>query len=77
VEGGCRIRRGIASRPGERETVVSTTRVDMSTTTFARKDILTIPRKGHEIWNRLNERKIYIHILLSFQNFIVFANTKF
>jgi hypothetical protein len=45
-----------------RETVASTTRVDMSNTTFGRKDILTIPRKGHEIWNRLDERK-YIYII--------------
>jgi hypothetical protein len=64
-------------RDRARETVASTTRVDTSSMTFARKDILTIPRKGHEIWNRLDERKIYIHILSSFQNFIVFANTKF
>jgi hypothetical protein len=42
---------------------------------FARKDILMIPRKGHEIWNRLDERNVYI--LSSFQDFVVFANTKF
>jgi hypothetical protein len=36
------------------------TGVDMSNTTFVRCDVLTIPRKGHEVWNRLDEKNIYI-----------------
>jgi hypothetical protein len=62
---GCQIRRGVASRSSEGEAVVSTMRVDTSNTTFARKDILMILRKGHEIWNRLDERKIYIFYRVS------------
>jgi hypothetical protein len=34
--------------------------VDASSTTFAKRDILTIPRKGPEILNGLDERDIYI-----------------
>jgi hypothetical protein len=33
----------------EREAVANTTRVNTSSMSFARKDILMIPRKGHEI----------------------------
>jgi hypothetical protein len=36
--------------------------VDTSSTTFARRDILTISRKGHEIYNGLDERNIYMYI---------------
>jgi hypothetical protein len=41
------------------------------------KRFVNVVKKEHEISNRLGERKIYIHILSSFQNFIVFANDKF
>jgi hypothetical protein len=34
-----------------------------SNTAFARKDILMIPQKGHEIKNGLGERNIYIYII--------------
>jgi hypothetical protein len=35
------------------------------------------PAKRTRGLEQVDERKIYIHILSSFQNFIVFANTKF
>jgi hypothetical protein len=46
--GGCQIRHQLR-RDRAGEAVASTTRVDTSNTTFARRDVLTIPRKGHEI----------------------------
>jgi hypothetical protein len=39
------------------------------------RDVLTIPRKGPEILNGLDERDIYIIEFLEFYSF--FANTKF
>jgi hypothetical protein len=45
---GCRICHQLC-RDRAREAVVHTTRVNMSSTTFAKKYILMIPRKGHEI----------------------------
>jgi hypothetical protein len=36
--------------------------VDTSNTTFARRDILTILRKGHEIWIRFHKSKKYVYI---------------
>jgi hypothetical protein len=64
---GCRIRRQMC-RNRAREAVANTTRVN---TTFARKYILIIPRKGHEIWNRLDERKKYMYkyIVSSFSKY--------
>jgi hypothetical protein len=46
--GGCQIRHQLC-RDRVREAVASMTRVDASSTTFARRDVLTIPRKGHGI----------------------------
>jgi hypothetical protein len=45
---GCRICHQLR-RDRAREAVANTTKVDMSSTTFVGKDILMIPRKGHEI----------------------------
>jgi hypothetical protein len=48
VGDGCRIRRQLLCDRA-REAVANTTRVNTSSTTFARKDILMVSRKGHEI----------------------------
>jgi hypothetical protein len=61
--GGCQTRHQLC-RDRAREAVVNTTRVNTSNTTFARKYILIILRKGHEIWNRLDERKKYMYIYI-------------
>jgi hypothetical protein len=57
---GCRISRQMCSDQA-REAVANTTTTNTISTTFAMKDILMIPRKGHEIKNEL----------------VVFANTEF
>jgi hypothetical protein len=44
---------------------VNTTMVNTSSAAFAMKDILMIPRKGHEIKNGLGERNIYIYYRVS------------
>jgi aspartate carbamoyltransferase regulatory subunit len=45
---GCRIRRQLRCDRAN-EAVVNMTMKNTSSTAFARKDILMIPRKGHEI----------------------------
>jgi hypothetical protein len=52
-------------------------RVDASDTPIARRDVLTTPRKGHEIWNGLDERKIYTYIIEFPELYSFFANAKF
>jgi hypothetical protein len=42
-----------------------------------RKRIGDLAKKRYELWNRFDERKKYICILSSFQDFVVFTNTKF
>jgi hypothetical protein len=71
--GGCQFRHQLC-HDRARETIASTARVDTSITTFARRYILTIPRKGHEIYNGLDERKyIYIYYRVFFPEFYRFC----
>jgi hypothetical protein len=70
--GGCQFRHQLC-HDRARETIASTARVDTSSTTFARRYILTIPRKGHGIYNGLDERKyIYIYYRVFFPEFYRF-----
>jgi hypothetical protein len=50
---------------------------DASSMPFAGENGSVISQKRYEIWNRFDEKRKYIYILSRFQDFVVFANTKF